>query len=599
MQLSAGAALVGQAEGSAGVAVAKPGSGPSKDGLPGFGATFLETLPRTLNSHKAPDKEGLATGTSKKTVLAEIARQGQAEKKQKVNQEEPSVSNSSAAESSQLEGLTQGTILRLVSPAKDPSRASEAGDEALPSRRKEVGLGVSEGCSLGPANSSATNSLGVEGFARTRAGLRDALGGHSNDFSSSAAASRSDASNRVPVPSTGKDAAAASTIGSSPEDPSGQHLEGLGMVWAAPFSRSPIVPDRRTSGSGAGAAHQQATGGSSPAAGPPDGVLNESNERHATLSPSESTVPQGAIAARKLADPSMPSLEGMVNLLPTSFEEESGVPHQRAPTPSMDVDPPHPDSGHQLAATPESRAKVSELFPEGRSGQNAGGGARLEDPVTSLGGEVVRPSIANNSAAALHLQNSAPAGLMTGQRESGSSFVSTAFNSLGDTFSQIDLGEVSTTHLWHANPHLVEVGMNDPVHGWLEIRAQGAAGQVTASLSATTPDAHAALHAQLSGMADYLAERELGVHSLEVRNVLANEGGGLNGNSSGAHSERGPGQGASGNNDSLSAPELASGSRSSRRPDSTSNASLDLRESLSASSALESTGSSRWINVRV
>jgi hypothetical protein len=83
---------------------------------------------------------------------------------------------------------------------------------------------------------------------------------------------------------------------------------------------------------------------------------------------------------------------------------------------------------------------------------------------------------------------------------------------------------------------VVEVGVDDPTHGWLEIRAQGASGRVAASLNPASPEAHAALHAQLSGMAGYLAERELGERSLTVA------GGAGDGRSEQAGHERPAGQ---------------------------------------------------------
>jgi len=69
--------------------------------------------------------------------------------------------------------------------------------------------------------------------------------------------------------------------------------------------------------------------------------------------------------------------------------------------------------------------------------------------------------------------------------------------------------------------HSVAVGIEDPAHGWIEVRAQGTAGQVTASLAAASPEAHAALHAQLPAMAQYLAERDLGVRSVAVSGGFA------------------------------------------------------------------------------
>ena len=89
--------------------------------------------------------------------------------------------------------------------------------------------------------------------------------------------------------------------------------------------------------------------------------------------------------------------------------------------------------------------------------------------------------------------------------------------------------------------HSVAVGIDDPAHGWIEVRAQGIAGQVAASLAAASPEAHLALHAQLPAMAQYLAERDLGVRSVMV------SGGPASAEHPAANlSHEGPGQGPGG-----------------------------------------------------
>jgi hypothetical protein len=89
-------------------------------------------------------------------------------------------------------------------------------------------------------------------------------------------------------------------------------------------------------------------------------------------------------------------------------------------------------------------------------------------------------------------------------------------SSAGDLFNQIDAGETGSPQRVRAGPRSMEIGVDDPTHGWLEIRAEGGTGQVAASLTAASAGAHAALHAQLSGMAGYLAEHEIGVRHLTM-----------------------------------------------------------------------------------
>jgi hypothetical protein len=108
----------------------------------------------------------------------------------------------------------------------------------------------------------------------------------------------------------------------------------------------------------------------------------------------------------------------------------------------------------------------------------------------------------------------------------------------------------------HSSARSVAVGVEDPAHGWIEVRAQGAAGQVSASLSAASPEAHAALRAQLPGMAAYLAEREVGVRSLG----MGAEAGGFTGHAgAGSNPGSNPGSNSSSNSSSDPGPHPGAG----------------------------------------
>ena len=122
---------------------------------------------------------------------------------------------------------------------------------------------------------------------------------------------------------------------------------------------------------------------------------------------------------------------------------------------------------------------------------------------------------ANGQALALVNGGVAEGAIRTGERDGGANRSVTGL----DALARMDAGaEVSASRTAPAGgPRSVEVGINDPAHGWIEVRAQGGSGQVSASLRAASPEAHAALDAQLPAMTQYLAEREVGVHALEVR----------------------------------------------------------------------------------
>jgi hypothetical protein len=128
---------------------------------------------------------------------------------------------------------------------------------------------------------------------------------------------------------------------------------------------------------------------------------------------------------------------------------------------------------------------------------------------------------------------------------------------VGEAFERMDAGGAAPAHLLRMTPRMVEVGVDDPAHGWIEVRAEGGGTQIAASLSAASPEAHGALHAQLSGMAQYLAEREIGVRSLAVGDAMTGQhaGGGPNqSNNQGANQGRDEGPNQAANRSSSVAP---------------------------------------------
>jgi len=126
----------------------------------------------------------------------------------------------------------------------------------------------------------------------------------------------------------------------------------------------------------------------------------------------------------------------------------------------------------------------------------------------------------------------------------------------GGALERMDGAGPAAASVGHLPARAVAVGVEDPAHGWIEVRAQGAAGQVSASLSAASPEAHAALRAQLPGMAAYLAEREVGVRSL----AMGAEAGGFAGHAgAGANSGSNSGSNSSSNSGSDPGPQADAG----------------------------------------
>jgi hypothetical protein len=102
----------------------------------------------------------------------------------------------------------------------------------------------------------------------------------------------------------------------------------------------------------------------------------------------------------------------------------------------------------------------------------------------------------------------------------------------GSLFQHLDSGEPSAT-LLHANAHEVAVGMHDPSLGWVEIQAQSTAGHVSASLTTVTAEAHTSLAAEMPAITQYLADRNVNIHSLGIGTQGGGEGGGQQQSSSG------------------------------------------------------------------
>ena len=85
-----------------------------------------------------------------------------------------------------------------------------------------------------------------------------------------------------------------------------------------------------------------------------------------------------------------------------------------------------------------------------------------------------------------------------------------------NTFQHLDSGQTPATMLLHSNSHQIVVGMHDPSLGWLEVQTQSSAGHINATLTAATAEAHTHLAAQAPAITQYLADRQVFVHSLNV-----------------------------------------------------------------------------------
>ncbi len=113
---------------------------------------------------------------------------------------------------------------------------------------------------------------------------------------------------------------------------------------------------------------------------------------------------------------------------------------------------------------------------------------------------------------------------------------------LSDPFPQLDRSPEQSTRLLQTSPREVRVGLHDSSLGWVEIKTQLSAGEVTASFNTGSQAAHASLAAELPHLAEYLADRQIGVHAFEV-DPGHTSGGGHQGPSNGEGNSQGDAQG--------------------------------------------------------
>lgn len=113
----------------------------------------------------------------------------------------------------------------------------------------------------------------------------------------------------------------------------------------------------------------------------------------------------------------------------------------------------------------------------------------------------------------------------------------------GNMFQQLDAGIASPT-LLHSNAHSLAVGVHDPVLGWVEVQTQTAAGHLSATLTTTSTEAHASLAADGPAITQYLAEKNVSVHSVSVHT----QSGSMSGGESQTNSGNGQQQATTSNN---------------------------------------------------
>jgi hypothetical protein len=93
----------------------------------------------------------------------------------------------------------------------------------------------------------------------------------------------------------------------------------------------------------------------------------------------------------------------------------------------------------------------------------------------------------------------------------------TSGTSMAETFAALDGANGAMQPTWiHAGPHQAEAGFQDPVLGWVSVRAGMDAGGISAVVTPGSADATTALGAHMAGLHDYLQEQHSPVESLSL-----------------------------------------------------------------------------------
>ena len=227
----------------------------------------------------------------------------------------------------------------------------------------------------------------------------------------------------------------------------------------------------------------------------------------------------GLIVAKETGSPNSlpPNLSGIrqqlldkdISFLPESPNNEDGV--------ALPLVMPAVQAPASLEATPPtSKLKVQEKT---NSGSVSGPGSHTvfsDAPLT------ISPQVHGTALAA-----TVPARATDAANPSFKQEVSLEVN----PFQRLDASEAPAT-LLHSSSHQLAVGVRDPALGWLELQAQSSSGHISATLTATSTEAHASLTMQTSAITQYLADRNISVDHLNIHTHAEMQNGGSSGGQS-------------------------------------------------------------------
>jgi hypothetical protein len=105
------------------------------------------------------------------------------------------------------------------------------------------------------------------------------------------------------------------------------------------------------------------------------------------------------------------------------------------------------------------------------------------------------------------------------------------------TFDRMD--EAPAPQIIESTPQRLAVGVHDAGLGWVEIRTNSAAGQVSATVASSSAETHSAISAQLPTMHEYLASEHVHIDTLASERFSPSSGGGENSSRDQSHNGAG------------------------------------------------------------
>lgn len=240
--------------------------------------------------------------------------------------------------------------------------------------------------------------------------------------------------------------------------------------------------------------------------------------------------PQPAVSANSSSDlPGDPKIRAL-----------SAATVQGATTPDSEADPGEQDSEQDHGIGKPAMARLTAAFS-----------ANLDRGLLPAGRDLALPSMAAfhgpaNSAGAGPFQESP----ISAARSSSVALPDNSAKSAStDPYQRLDQVmspglEASPGSVLHASAGRVTVGVHDPVLGWVEIKTQSSAGQVSAALVTASVQSHTSLAAQLPSIAQYLTEHDVRVSHLGVEHQPAGSNASMSFDSSASRERSGEGSAA-------------------------------------------------------